>query len=108
LRAEFADVIAVHGAEVGVSKHDDKTEYRACGIVTAAGAFVQVGGVLHRLPATAQPVAQWVAQVEVNLCPECGEPVCECIPPEAMAALLARIDADPHGVNELTSIDIPF
>jgi hypothetical protein len=78
------------------------------GIVMTSGAFVEAGGVLHRLPATAQPVREWVAQVEVSLCPECHEPVCECIPADAWAALLARIDADPHGTNDLTEIDIPF
>ena len=34
-RAEFVDVIAVHGAEVGVSGFDGKTEYRAGRRVTA-------------------------------------------------------------------------
>jgi hypothetical protein len=28
-RAEFADVLEVFGAEIGISKHDSKTEYRA-------------------------------------------------------------------------------
>ena len=28
-RAEFADVVEVFGAEVGLSRHDGKTEYRA-------------------------------------------------------------------------------
>ncbi len=27
-RAEFADVLEVIGADVGISQHDDKTEYR--------------------------------------------------------------------------------
>jgi uncharacterized protein YjbI with pentapeptide repeats len=33
-RAEFADVLEVVGAEVGISKHDGKTEYRAGARVT--------------------------------------------------------------------------
>ena len=33
-RAEFADVLEVFGAEVGVSQHDGKTEYRAGARVT--------------------------------------------------------------------------
>ena len=28
-RAEYADVIEIVGAEVGIAKHDEKTEYRA-------------------------------------------------------------------------------
>jgi hypothetical protein len=78
------------------------------GIVTERGVFAPVGGVLHRLPATQQPVREWMAQVEVSLCPECHEPVCDCIPADRWAALLERIDADPHGTNDLTGIDIPF
>jgi hypothetical protein len=34
--------------------------------------------------------------------------VCDCIPADVWAGLLARIDADPHGVNDLTGIEIPF
>ncbi len=33
-RAEFADVLEVIGAEVGISKHDEKTEYRAGARIT--------------------------------------------------------------------------
>lgn len=44
----------------------------------------------------------------LDLCPECHQSKCDCITPEAQAALLARIDADPHGYNNLTATDIPF
>ena len=43
-----------------------------------------------------------------DICDECGSAVCDCIPPAAMAALLERIDADPHGHNDLSGIEIQY
>ena len=77
------------------------------GHVTPSGVFVEVGAARLPLPATAQTVREWVTGLP-DLCPECHEPVCDCIPADVWAGLLARIDADPHGVNDLTGIEIPF
>ena len=76
------------------------------GIVTAAGPAIVHRGVTVLLPATGQPLAEWVAGL--NLCPECGGQVCDCIPAADMAALLARIDADPHGHNDVSGLDLPY
>ena len=79
------------------------------GYVINGSPCVVAGGRLHRLPATHQPVREWVeAEVWPDLCPECGATVCDCVTPAEMAALLARLDADPHGSNDLTGIEIPF
>ena len=79
------------------------------GYVINGSPCVVAGGRLHRLPATHQTVREWVeAEVWPDLCPECGATVCDCVTPAEMAALLARLDADPHGSNDLTGIEIPF
>ena len=79
------------------------------GTITSGGPCVQVGAALLPLPNTRQPVREWVeAEVWPDLCPECGATVCDCVTPAEMAALLARLDADPHGSNDLTGIEIPF
>ena len=79
------------------------------GYVINGSPCVVAGGRLHRLPRTHQPVREWVeAEVWPDLCPECGATVCDCVTPAEMAALLARLDADPHGSNDLTGIEIPF
>jgi hypothetical protein len=50
-RAEYVKVLAVIGAEVGISKHDDKTEYRAGAIVRCdkwnEDRWVECGGGIH-------------------------------------------------------------
>lgn len=79
------------------------------GYVINGSPCVVAGGRLHRLPRTHQPVREWVeAEVWPDLCPECGATVCDCVTPAEMAAQLARLDADPHGSNDLTGIEIPF
>ena len=77
------------------------------GYVTECGVFVEVGAARLPLPARAERLTTWAAQLLPDLCEQCGEPVCECIPPDAMAALLARIDADPHGELD-RSMEIPY
>jgi hypothetical protein len=62
--------------------------------------------IMHRRIARRQPVLTLVT--ELDICGECGATVCDCIPPATMAALLERIDADPHGVNDLSGLSIPF
>ena len=45
------------------------------GVVNSAGAFVEVGGVMHRLPATKTPLREWaeqMAQMELPPCRHCG------------------------------------
>lgn len=76
------------------------------GIVTQRGPAVVHRGAVVPLPATGQALAEWAAGL--NLCPECGGQTCDCVTPEEMAALLTRLDADPHGVNDLDGIEIPF
>ena len=50
-RAEYVKVLAVIGAEVGISKHDNKTEYRAGAIVQCdkweEDRWVECGGGIH-------------------------------------------------------------
>jgi hypothetical protein len=50
-RAEYVKVLAVIGAEVGISKHDNKTEYRAGAIVRCnkwnEDRWVECGGGIH-------------------------------------------------------------
>lgn len=76
------------------------------GHITRTGAAIRHRGALVPLPATQQPLVEFVA--ELDICPECGNTTCDCITAEAMAALLARIDADPHGVNDLSGLEIPY
>ena len=45
---------------------------------------------------------------QLTPCEVCGGDRCDCITPEAQAAMLARISADPHDYNNLTKLDIPF
>ncbi len=66
------------------------------GYVTQHGAFAQVGGVLHRLPDTPQPVCEWVA--DLTPCRHCEAEMCDGSYAdwiEAMAAL--ERNPDPHG-----------
>lgn len=76
------------------------------GYVVNGSPCVMAGGRLHRMPATPQTVREWAQQVDV--CEECGGTVCDCVTPDAMAALLARLDVDPHGENDLDGIGIPY
>ena len=46
--------------------------------------------------------------VQLTPCDVCGGMMCDCITPQAQAALLARISADPHDYNNLTGLDIPI
>ena len=83
------------------------------GLIVNGSPCVVAGGRLHRLPATRQTVREWVAQMEAwpDLCPQCGAEVCDCLTDDEMAALLARmarLDADPHGSNDLSNLDIPY
>lgn len=80
------------------------------GTITSGGPCVQVGAALLPLPNTRQTVREWMAGVTAwpDLCPECGGEVCDCVTDEEMAALLARLDADPHGMNDLDGIEISF
>ena len=78
--------------------------------VTPAGVFIPVGGVLHRLPATATPLRDWIelaaAAGELQPCPHCGEVYgCDCGDwLEWMAA-----NADPHGdLSVFADMEIPF
>ena len=76
------------------------------GIVTTGSVFVPVAGVMHRMPKAQTPVVTLVT--ELDICDDCGSTVCDCIPPADMAALLERIDADPHGHNDLSGIEIQY
>ena len=76
------------------------------GFITPTGPAIRHRGAVVPLPATQQPLVEFVAALDI--CPECGGLVCDCITAEAMAALLARIDADPHGHNDLSGLEIPF
>ena len=99
------------------------------GVIANGSPCVRAGGTLHRMPATRQPVREWLAELQpcphcgavfgcgcidwlqwmaANVCPECGGTGCDCVTAAEMAAVMARIDADPHGVNNLSSLDIPF
>jgi len=69
------------------------------GMAAADGLYARCGDGWRRLEVTRTPIV---------VCPECGSLVCDCITAEAQAALLARIDADPHGLNDLDNISIPF
>ena len=76
------------------------------GVVTAAGAFVEVGGVMHRLPATKTPVGAWVAGIiaaidadvaaGVEPCPYC-DGYCGCGCDEWIEAMEAQPGPAPHG-----------
>ncbi len=96
------------------------------GFVTQRGAFAQVGGVLHRLPAAPITLQQWAADMTalipcphcgerggcdclewldaMGICPQCGGDVCDCVD---VAKLLAAMEADPHGQLD-RSVEIPF
>ena len=80
------------------------------GLIVNGSPCVVAGGRLHRLPATRQTVREWVeAEVWPDLCPECGATVCDCVTPAEMAALLARLDADPHGdLLVFSDCEIPY
>ena len=83
---------------------------RLHGLMVFGSPCVTAGGTLHRLPATRQPVREWAAGLP-DLCPECGAEVCDCLTPAELAALLARLDADPHGVNDqedLSNLELPY
>jgi hypothetical protein len=68
------------------------------------GISIKTVDIMHRLHTSRPPVVTLVT----DICNECGAEVCDCIPPATMAALLERIDADPHGVNDLSGLSIPF
>lgn len=76
------------------------------GLIVNGSPCVVAGGKLHRIPATRQTVREWVAAVDV--CEVCGGATCDCVTPAEMAALLARLDVDPHGENDLDGIGIPY
>lgn len=78
------------------------------GVVRRDGVFVRCRGRLHRLPRTRQTVTAFVATVEQDVCEVCGGTVCDCITPAAQAAMLARISADPHDYNNLSTLDLPY
>ena len=78
------------------------------GYVINGSPCVMAGGTLHRMPRTRQPVREWVEGLP-DLCPECGATVCDCLTPAEMAALLARLDADPHGdLSAWQDCEIPY
>jgi hypothetical protein len=66
---------------------------------------ITIGRVISALR---QHYAERVVTPVTDICDECGGDRCDCIPPAAMAALLERIDADPHGHNDLSNLGIPF
>jgi hypothetical protein len=68
------------------------------------GVSIKTVDIMHRLHTKRTPVVMPVT----DLCDECGAEVCDCIPPAAMAALLERIDADPHGHNDLSGLSLPY
>ena len=72
------------------------------GHVTSAGVFVEVGAARLPLPATAQTVREWVAGLP-DLCPECHEPVCDCLD-----WLEWMLMADYPPLDEMTDEDLPY
>ncbi len=46
--------------------------------------------------------------VSVKVCPSCGGTMCDCLSEAEVKRLRRRIDADPHGYNNLTDEDIPY
>ena len=75
---------------------------RLSGFARPDGLYARCGGTVRRLHVSREPIA---AQ---DVCEVCGGMVCDCITPTAQAALLARIDADPHGYNDLSNLDLPY
>ena len=101
------------------------------GVAAPDGLYVRQGDGFRKLEPTREPMVVQLADLEPcpcgrvdcdrdewgelmqplpidDACEVCGGLVCDCITPKAQAALLARIDADPHGYNDLTKLDIPF
>lgn len=74
----------------------------AIGKATSTGLYLRRGDGYQHVQPTRTPI------VQPDVCEQCGGTVCDCITPEAQAALLARISADPHDYNNLTNLDIPF
>lgn len=75
----------------------------ATGYATPAGLYLRCGDGLRLVEPTRTPLVAQLTPCEV-----CGGDRCDCITPEAQAAMLARISADPHDYNNLTKLDIPF
>ena len=72
----------------------------------SAAMFMRDGanrGTWRQVEPTRTPITQLP-----DVCDVCGGVGCDCITPQAQAAMLARIDADPHGYNDLTDLDIPL
>ena len=105
----------------------------ATGMIVRGTPCIATATGLHPIPRVHQPAAPWVAAVDdgvqpcqhcgavfgcdcldwpewmaANVCPECGGTGCDCVTDAEMAAVMARIDADPHGVNDLDGLDIPY
>ena len=72
------------------------------GIATPTGLYARCGDGWRKLQPTRTPI------VALTPCEVCGGMTCDCITPQAQAAMLARISADPHDYNNLTNLDIPF
>jgi len=63
--------------------------------------FVLIGDEFFEVKPAVTPVT------EIDICDECGSAICDCVTTEQMAALLERIDADPHG-KTFTGWDLPY
>jgi len=74
-----------------------------CGLAAPDGLYARCGDGWRKLQPTRTPLVAQVTPCEV-----CGGDRCDCITPQAQAAMLARISADPHDYNNLTNLDLPY